>query len=452
VTYRHLGACVFLLALGCGIRAADVKNRSVSRSGQFIVYCDDREVRSRVVSAAEEIKDSVLRVLRDSDGWSQNKPPIVVTIDPAEPGKPVPPVHVQWMNTIAGPKIDVVARVGDDPAKVFLQRHLIRALLLEMSFRDRPAPKSAYVEPPWWLVEGIIESIRHRDGVGHTDVIKSIVSTDKLPVLEKFVAQPPVHLDTAAGAVDRACAMCLVEALLAFPNGAQNLNRFIGAWQESGGDALGALAAHFPALNGSSQTLAKWWSLQLTRSAGGDRVEGLSIADTEQQLAGILSFDVVVDAQTKKTRRFGIADFDAYVKLPGSRNVLRTAQVKIVTLSTKAAPQFRPVLTEYEEICGLLSAGKSKGIAARIAAIEQYRRSVVQRMGQLVDYLNWYEATQPAARTGVLDSFLKRADELEKKQPVDPLITDYLDRMEKEFAPLQPNAIPGIAPDGAVSR
>jgi hypothetical protein len=140
------------------------------------------------------------------------------------------------------------------------------------------------------------------------------------------------------------------------------------------------------------------------------------------------------------------------VKLPAARNALRAVQVRIVTLSTKAASQFRPVLTEYEEICSLLSAGKTKGVAARIAAIEDYRHRVVQRMGQLTDYLNWYEATQPAARTDVLDAYIRRADEMERQPPVDPLITEYLDRLEKDFAPLQPNALPGIAPGGAVSR
>ena len=43
---------------------ADLKNRSTSRTGQFIVYCDDRELRSRVVSFAEELKTDMLQVLR----------------------------------------------------------------------------------------------------------------------------------------------------------------------------------------------------------------------------------------------------------------------------------------------------------------------------------------------------------------------------------------------------
>src|SRR5262245_56417639 len=102
---------------------ADLKNRSTSRTGQFIVYCDDRELRSQVVSHVEEWKTDMLQALRQSDTWSSAGVPVVVTIDPADPEKPVPPVVVQWVNTIAGPKIDVVVRVGSDPREVFLQRH-----------------------------------------------------------------------------------------------------------------------------------------------------------------------------------------------------------------------------------------------------------------------------------------------------------------------------------------
>ncbi|MEI7776786.1 MAG: hypothetical protein WCK17_18670, partial [Verrucomicrobiota bacterium] len=149
------GCFILLLTLLLVVsgRAVDLRNRSTSSSGQFIVYCDDREVRSRVVSTAEEIKADMLRVLHETD---YGKFPIVITIEPADPDKPLPPVAVQLVNTIAGPKIDIVVHFGDDPAKVFLQRHIIRALLLDMAYRDRPAfkPNQPYTESPWWLVEG----------------------------------------------------------------------------------------------------------------------------------------------------------------------------------------------------------------------------------------------------------------------------------------------------------
>jgi hypothetical protein len=56
------------------------------------------------------------------------------------------------------------------------------------------------------------------------------------------------------------------------------------------------------------------------------------------------------------------------------------------------------------------------------------------------DYMNWFEATQPIARTGVFDDYLRAVKERQPKppKPVDPRITEYLDSLEKEFEPVVP--------------
>lgn len=434
-----------MLVFGATAWPAELKNRSISRTGQFIVYCDDRELRSRVVSYAEELKTDMLQILREQDSWSTMRAPVVVTIDPAVPGEKIPPVQVRWVNTVAGSKIDVIVRVGSDPSQIFLQRHLLKAMLLEISYRGRPAPltNAPVIEPPWWLAEGIIESIRMRSGVAGADIFKSIVNTAKLPSLDHFLLQPPVHLDVAGGTVDRACAMCLVEALLALPNGSANLMRFIDMWPASNGDVRGALAAQFPLLAESEQSLAKWWTLQLARFATGDRTAGMTLEDTHRELTGLLSFEVQAE-KSGRMQRFAPTDFEAFVKLPGAKFAMQAQQVKMVTLTTKAHPLFRPILAEYEQIFSQLSQRKTRHIAERIAEIERYRTTIVKQMGEIEDYLNWYEATQPVGRSGAFDPFLRRAEQLNAPAPVDPRITEYLDQFEQDFEP--------IAPTSAASR
>lgn len=433
--------------------AVDLKNRSTSRSGQFIVYCDDREVRSRVVGSVEDLKTDVLRLLQETDSWDF---PIVISIDRAEPGKQVPPVSVQLTNTITGAKIDVAVMVGDDPSKVVLHRHILRAMFLEMAYRDRVTlkPGERYTEPPWWLADGIFQTIRRREEGSETDIFKSIVNTDKLPELEKFLTRPPTLLDTTAGKVDSACAMCLIEALLALPNGPQNLSRFIQRSPDAGGDMLGMLGAQFPALAGSPQSLAKWWALQLARFATNDNWQGMSLAETEKEMTSVLTVEVTMD-KTGRTQKFPVSDFPQFVKLPGAKNALNVARVKIAALTARANPLFRPVISEYEQICSQLSVRKTGGIAERIASIERYRSSLLQRMGQITDYMNWYEATQAEVRTGEFDQYLRRAKEAAAPRPlppVDPRIVEYLDSLEKDFQPLLPHTIPGISPSGAASR
>jgi hypothetical protein len=445
---------LLLVALATGAaRAADLKNRSTSRTGQFIVYCDDREVRSRVVSSVEEIKADLLHILQASDEWDF---PIIISIDRAEPGKPETPVSLQLTNTLAGPKIDIGVRIGNDPARVFLQRHIVRALLLEMAYRDRANLKQGerYTEPPWWLAEGFLQAIRRHADSGGTDIFKSIVNTDKLPELEKFLSHRPTLLDTAAGAVDSACALCLVEALMGLPNGSQNMQRFIRRSPEAATDPLAVLAVQFPVLSGSPQSLAKWWALQIARYANADRWEGMSLEETEKELAAALTLEIPID-KSGKTQKFDLAHFADFVKLKEAKGPLMVARVKVAALAARAHPLFRSVITEYEQICGELSVKKTKGISERITAMENYRSALVQRMGQIQDYLNWYEATQAEGSAEAFQQYLARAREAAAPPPlppVDPKVSSYLDALEKDFQPLFPNTLPGAAPTGVGSR
>jgi hypothetical protein len=256
--------------------------------------------------------------------------------------------------------------------------------------------------------------------------------------------------------VDRACALALTEALLRLPAGPANLGRFVRAWPDARGDALTLLAKHFPILGESPQALAKWWTLQLAALGKSEGWRGLSPTEADAELRTLLTFEISA-GKPPRNERFVIADFEKYIKLPGARPALRLAQVKIVTLSTKSHLLFRPILTEYEEICGLLSDGKTKGIAERLASADRFRNAILQRHGLITDYINWYEATQTRGSTGEFDRYIRAVEIHDAKKnlpaaPVDPKIADYLDTLEQEFAPLRPNMLPGTDGAGRAGR
>jgi hypothetical protein len=439
-------ALLAFLCPGVG-HAADAKNKS--KAGQFTVYSEDKEMRVKVAAYARQLQEDVQHFLRDTSG--DGNVPIVITMVPPGEAQPATPVEVRWTNTVGGSKIDVIVRLGGDPTNVFLQRNLVRAMLLELSFRGRPGPKAnePYLMPAWWLVEGIIENLRRRESGEDRDLFKSIVETQKVPPLEKWLTQPPVNLEGAAGAVDRACAMCLVDALLALPGGSDGLDRFIAAWPNSGGRALPALMAEFPTLAGSEHSLAKWWVLQLARFASNDKLEGMTLPETDQALAALLTFELPVD-KAGRLEKLTLQDFPRFIKFPASRTFLHGLQVKLVTLETKANPILRPVISEYAQIVIQLSSGKTRKIADRISEIEQYRSTIVERSAQITDYLNWYEATQPVARSGSFAGYLKQVEKFEEHPiPTDPRIVDYLNGLEQDFAPVEPRGIPNlnIVPD-----
>ena len=98
-------SCIFLLTLlsvTATCLAVDLRHRSLSNSGQFAIYCDDRDLRGRVVGFVEEIKGEILRALHEGDDW---KFPIVVAIEhESAPQAQSAPVSITLVNTVAGPK------------------------------------------------------------------------------------------------------------------------------------------------------------------------------------------------------------------------------------------------------------------------------------------------------------------------------------------------------------
>jgi di/tricarboxylate transporter len=107
---------------------------------------------------------------------------------------------------------------------------------------------------------------------------------------------------------------------------------------------------------------------------------------------------------------------------------------ELMALSTRANAILRPVLEDYSKLAGQLARGNKQKVAERIAQIEQYRNSVLHRITDIADYLNWFEATQIGTRSGAFDSYLKAANEisLQDNRRSGP-IAEYMDQLQQEF-------------------
>ena len=135
--------------------------------------------------------------------------------------------------------------------------------------------------------------------------------------------------------------------------------------------------------------------------------------------------------------RFTIDQFPQFIKLPGAKNALKQQRAAIVGLSTRANAVFRPVLTGYDEIFALLGKGRTKRIAEKIADLEVYRNTVLHRMTEIEDYLNWYEATQSGGSSAPFESYLRTAKRMETdpdRSSNDQAISDYLDILEEQLS------------------
>lgn len=424
----------WLFALLCQVSALSAPVRSdghsTSQSRQFIVYGLDASVRAMVNNRADEAKGAVLAFLGEPDLW---KIPIVISLRRASAWGPC---AVRLIETPGGTSIKIAVQIGDGPAGFDLRRQIVRAVLLDICYRDRPPIKGGerYFEPPWWLVSGTLQSLRQREAGVASELFKGIIEANKVPDIGDFLTLHTEEPGAAAQAVDGAYSLCLVQLLTEQPGGKAALARLVRRWPDLQADPLAALLKEFRDLGGSSTELQKWWTLNMARLADSDRYKGLSPEETDKQLQALLNIEVVVNkAGEKKT--FALRQFAEFISLTGSKRALDKAHVSVVALSASAHVLFRPILADYEQIFAALVSGRPKGVGKRIADVERYRNVVSKRIGDIADYLNWYEL-QLGTRSDAFDSFLKAANDLsneERRRHREDPVTKYLDQLEQEF-------------------
>jgi hypothetical protein len=429
---KAVAAAVFLLNVTLATSGAiDLRARSTSSSKQFTIYCENAALRAQITTFVEEVKRGVLSVLGQPDRW---RIPIVVAVEHSLRPRPV---SVRFAETPDGPTIQLHASYGDDPAADPLQRHLIRAILLDFIYRDRARPEAGqpYVEAPWWFIAGTLETLRRRDQGIPADLYRRLVETNKLPSIEQFLAGRGDELGGTAAAFDAACALAFVQLLREQTDGPARLATLLRTWPDEHRDPILALNRAFPALGAGTEGLQRWWTLNFARFAASDRYRGLSAEDTDRELQALLEFDIVRD-KAGSTERFALGQWREFMKLPGARAALTTQHRQIVALATRANALLRPVVAGYEEIFARLARGSTRGLAERIHKVEIYRTTVLQRSSDIAYYLNWFEATQLGVRSQAFDEYLRRARQAESTPALGTTgkaIAEYLDELEKEF-------------------
>jgi len=106
----------------------------------------------------------------------------------------------------------------------------------------------------------------------------------------------------------------------------------------------------------------------------------------------------------------------------------------LLLLVGTAHPVLRPVAREYQQIAALLMRGKRRGITKRVSYLDGIRKELAARMGDIDDYMNWFEATQMENQSGAFNDYLKTANQSQLSAPRrrDPLSV-YLDALEDQI-------------------
>ena len=407
--------------------------KSISYSGQFIIYSDDRESRFRLTGVVEEIKKKLLTLLGEkSDHW---KRPIVMSATRANAAMPNQLVSsVRLIEVEDGFKIEFDFCLDGDPSEVRLEHQIVRAILLEYTYRTQPPIKEGdrYVEPPTWMVEGVVD-IFHRSEVGNrSDIYKALVESDHAPTLEELLTQNTSNLDSTSLALYQACSVALVQLLVELPNGRANLVSYLRDINRDNSRIVD-LKKHFPALGAAGQSLDKWWTLSLARLSATERYRGLSMEETDQRLKGLLTLQLP-GVKKGEVRKFTLDQFNAFIKIKESKLALAQMNAGLQSLQVVANPQLQFVVLEYQKICIELGKGMTRGISEQIVATENNRKKIVQRASDIEDYMNWVEATQGTVKSGAFTAYLKTAAELSGYHPRrQDAISRYMDNLEIEF-------------------
>lgn len=403
--------------------SATALDRSVSPSQQFVIYGADALSRGAVSDLAEKTKANLLALLRSSDEW---KTPIIINLQRTQANLPeIPALGLRFSQTGFGLKLQLDLVMAANLDRAALERELLRAILLEMIYRDEPAlaPGTSYVQPPDWLLDGALALAPGRDRL---PLIEALAVSNKIISLDEFLDQRPTLLDSPARQLYRSYSFALVQLLTDQADGPKRLARYIGNLSHATNDSLADLRIQFPVLAGNDTD--RIWKSNIVRLSKNYQL--LTFAETERELDE--SLQTLGDEKCK-----GAAKLRELAQRKISRSeitALNRVSERLFLLAARANPISRPIVQEYQQISSSLAAGKNKGIGARLARTDALRRQISARMGEIDDYMNWCEATKAKTQSGLFTNYLSMAEQQNELQPRrHDALSVYLDVLEDQL-------------------
>ena len=409
--------------------AATPAERSISTSRQFLVYGSDVRLRGGVCELAEQVKKELLTTLQQRDDW---KLPIVIDAQLAQANLPeVPPATVTFSQTEAGLKLQLDLAIRADVGPTDVQREILRALLLEMAYRDQPglAPGTPYAQPPEWLVEGLLARQPGHETSRAIQPLSVMASANKIPLLKDILTQRSELLDPSSRSIYRACCYAFVELLTSGAGSGRRLVSLIKDLPALSGDPLAVVSTHLPAFaNGAESD----WKAGVKRLLSAEEHRLRGVAETEEALDHLLVVSVPATSQSARNHR--LDDFADFLREPNAPAALQHTSRELLLLGLRANPIYRPVVEEYRQIALLLAQRKTHRIAARLARVKSLRVAVVDRSRLIDDYLNWFEATQGGVQSGLFADYMKAAEHASENRPArHDAISVYLTTLETQL-------------------
>lgn len=414
-----------------------VAEEIVSRSKQFRVSGGESLIRGTVALLAEQTKDELLRLTGERDEWTV---PVSIRLH-GSPGDPLPARTVSMSLLVVEGHRELMLNLhlsrGIEQDR--FKRAVTEALLYERTLASKKddAVDQALLVPPW-LTDGLRESTAWRLNESDRRLYEALFKRGGVFKLDELFAvseQAFEDMDGATRAAFRVSSGALVMALLEQPQGKEGFRAFLSEVAAYQGEMPGLMRKHFPELNLSETSLAKWWALQLAAKGGlNPLTDILSIQQTDAALAEALRLNFRNQEGIIQQKELSAWPEVATLKEPERMAAVRQAQDALVRLSYRCFPSYRPLLTECQLVLDSIAKNKTKDVANRLTSLDGTRATMISRAARARDYLDWFEITRARETSGVFGDYQRLKERL-KANPHrrKDSLSAYLDRMDRIF-------------------
>ncbi len=424
-----------------GLKEAD--QHVVSQSRMFSVSGGDSLRMGAIATRADEIRGHVCKLLGLDTTWRYG-------ISIRLLGQPTDPPHLQPVRT----RIHVIGREPDFQIRVYpgggidlnrLDQAIVSMVLYEQALRSMQVEALPdRVSIPEWLSTGVHQAILWRTGKADRRLYQNLFQRAEMLSPEEIIStENAAQLDAASRQVYEVSCGVLLMSLINRQGGAAQLRELVSEAASAEGSPREVISAYFHELGIDDQLLNKWWALELAALSLPRATEALTPMETEKQLAEALTV-IRYDEESRTPHPVSVDDLYSLTALPDWRAQMRPCVERLVELSIRCFPGYRPIITEYCRAIGELLKGASADEVQNILGpLRELRAAYMRTSLRGRDYLDWYEITHLGQEKD--SSFQTYLDAMrllrrERPGPATPL-SRYLDDIEalytlKEGEPL----------------
>jgi len=422
-TATFFALSIFALESGA---AASIE-RSVSPSGQFVIYGGDAAWRGAVSALAERTKANLLAVLQRRDQWTTAA---VINLQPRAANLPEnPTAALRFSQTGSGLKLQLDLTISGEMNLGAMERELLRMILLEMIYRNQTAIPSgeAYVEAPDWLIEGLLALTLNRDRLSLSN---ALAVSERITPLDEFLRERPELLDSAGRLLYRANSFALVQLLVESADGHARLGRYIDNLAFPSNNPRADLQAAFPQFAGND--FGNIWKSQIANMKSSEPTDLLTFSHTDEKLVALLQ--TKFSSGDGRDKSLSLEDLCQKKPTPVQRMALQKFSQEFTLLAAHANPILRSIVQDYQRLAVQLALGKNRAVGARLTELKALRSRLSERMTEIDDYLNWFEATQLSTPSGLFEDFLNTSSAASPSAAHrKDAFSAYLDAMEEQF-------------------